>query len=209
MKALLSVLALSAALLSGTAAAQAVPIPEPDAVTYDRMPANTHDPVRLATTGDIAPQEDEPGWDCATMGNKDCGPFTPEDEGEAITPAELAELAAEPQEDEPGWDCTIHGNKICGGTEVTHPNLQEDDPGWNCYVDGNRVCGPDTAGLETDAWSKFTPTVLPAWIQAQGFKASYMGTMQSDAPYLTDSWHTYHPSSIPGYTHVFNIELTK
>jgi hypothetical protein len=191
MKTILTALALAATLLSGAATANAVPIPKPDAMSYDRMPT-THQPVKLATTGTIDPYG------------------TPADEGEAISPAELAELNATPdrcEEDEPCWDCATMGNKICSGTEVTHPNLQEDDLGWDCYLDGNRVCGPQQEGLEAEAWARFTPAVLPADIVAHGYKAAYMGTMPTSAPLLMDSWHAYYPSSKVGYYHVFSITL--
>lgn len=46
-------------------------------------------------------QEDEPGWDCETMGNKSCGTATPAAEDRI-------------EEDEPGFDCRFHGNKKCG-----------------------------------------------------------------------------------------------
>lgn len=43
-------------------------------------------------------EEDEPGWDCTTMGNHQCGaPNNP--------------LGIE--EDEPGWDCRTMGNLRC------------------------------------------------------------------------------------------------
>jgi hypothetical protein len=48
----------------------------------------------IAVSYDIgAPQEDEPGWDCNTMGNRVC--------------------AAPMTEDDPGWDCSVNGNRVC------------------------------------------------------------------------------------------------
>lgn len=43
--------------------------------------------------------EDEPGWDCETMGNKTCGTAATQDHVE---------------EDDPAFDCRLHGNKTCG-----------------------------------------------------------------------------------------------
>jgi hypothetical protein len=182
MKTIFATVALAAAMLmGGAAAANAVDVPKPDSTVAVHAITSW-----ASVTGD------------------------PTDEGEKLTPAELAELAATPdrcEEDEPCWNCATMGNKICSGTEVTHPNLQEDDLGWSCYEDGNLVCGPQQEGLTAEAWARFTPAVLPANIVAHGYKATYMGTMPATAPYLMDSWHAYYPSSIPGLNHVFSITL--
>lgn len=172
----MSVIASLAIALSLFTGAPAISAPADAVLTYDAPTVST-----------VSIHEDEPGWDCATMGNKDCGPFTPEDEGEAISAEELAELAA--------WEASV----------ATAP--QEDEPGWVCYEHGNKVCGPLHEGLESEAWERFAPSVLPDYISALGFKATYVGTIDAGAPLLTDSWHTYHPSSIPGVNHVFSIQL--
>jgi hypothetical protein len=44
-------------------------------------------------------QEDDPGWDCHTMGNRICGTL---------------------QEDDPGWDCNVDGDRICGDPQGIH-----------------------------------------------------------------------------------------
>ncbi len=52
-------------------------------------------------TSGVGCQEDNPCWDCETMGNKDCGP---------------ADTVTEPvcEEDMPCWDCETMGNQVCG-----------------------------------------------------------------------------------------------
>jgi hypothetical protein len=50
--------------------------------------------------------EDQPGWDCATMGNRVCGPvvlLVGDDNGDGVI-----------VEDESGWDCAVMGNRRCG-----------------------------------------------------------------------------------------------
>jgi hypothetical protein len=77
-------------------------------------------------------QEDEPCWNCHTMGNKMCFPAPIMTHAATLTapataPAPDAEIATDTitapaaapapvvcQEDEPCWDCTTMGNKICG-----------------------------------------------------------------------------------------------
>ena len=119
----------SVGLLSTTAAGDA------EVVTPPAEPAPITAPA-TAPAEAPAPAEDEPGWDCATMGNMTCGPVavTPEPEPEpepdpvAVTPEPFPTyeeavpwvpgaphtLPVAPREDEPGFDCRIHGNQMCG-----------------------------------------------------------------------------------------------
>ncbi len=51
-------------------------------------------------------EEDQLGWDCATMGNRVCGPvvlLVGDDNGDGVV-----------VEDESGWDCAVMGNRRCG-----------------------------------------------------------------------------------------------
>lgn len=53
--------------------------------------------------------EDESGWNCATMGNKTCG----SDQGANVLPGD-DNADGVIDEDESGWNCATMGNKICG-----------------------------------------------------------------------------------------------
>lgn len=65
----------------------------------------------------VHPQEDQPGWDCHTMGNRVCGPqsydLTHEDTGdnacwvEKITRAETAEVICGPRGQRPAYTADI------------------------------------------------------------------------------------------------------
>jgi hypothetical protein len=87
---------------------ETVAAPEPEAAVTE--PVAVADPVVAVPAAPVAvaeivtpePEtcmEDEPCWNCETMGNKICG-----------TPASLPVC----MEDEPCWDCETMGNKICG-----------------------------------------------------------------------------------------------
>lgn len=139
-----------------TVHSEPVPVTAPAPGAPEPVPA----PAAPAPAPIGDPNEDEPGWDCATMGNKICGSTYTEavilpDLLYPVTPAPAP--TRDPYEDEPGWDCTIHGNKICGGNEVAAPAPavipatpapafdapMEDEPGWDCRTMGNKICGSD------------------------------------------------------------------
>lgn len=71
--------------------------------TYLTEVATSEAPIRC--------EEDMPCWDCATMGNKQCGPI-----------AQPAQPAIICEEDMPCWDCATMGNKQCG----VDPTMEQD-----------------------------------------------------------------------------------
>lgn len=108
-------------------------------VMYAAPAAAAEPPATVATQAAVvAPvadrcEEDEPCWDCATMGNGICGTASDADEGEQLTAAELAELGATMEPcafDEAAglacyWDATTRGNKqgdsfIWTGTDLIY-----------------------------------------------------------------------------------------
>ncbi|MFE6846554.1 hypothetical protein [Streptomyces sp. NPDC057686] len=86
-------------------------------------------------------EEDEPGWNCHTMGNKRCGTEQP-----ATTVNPDPNNDGRIDEDEPGWDCHTMGNKQCGPNAAV--KIQEDDPRWDCHTMGNKQCGPGAVKVE-------------------------------------------------------------
>jgi hypothetical protein len=171
MKFALATIALAATLITGCGAATAANI----------GPAAPSSPDYLKPTGAAVP---------ACMITDECDP----DEGEAIDPAELIELAAA--------DASV----ASGAPAIT--DKEEDEPGWECYVDGNRICGPATEGLTVEAWERFTPATFPAATLAQAFKVTYHGTAPAGVDLPPSEWHTL-ASSKAGIDHVFSVEVTK
>lgn len=85
-----AILVCTGVLVTGGCSSQGFLPDEPDHATSSPAPATdttvwvppTPSPSQTPTSGLIPPadpiEEDEPGWDCATMGNQDCGtPATP------------------------------------------------------------------------------------------------------------------------------------
>lgn len=93
----------------------AVPVTAP---TAPAIPAAAPAPVRC--------EEDQPCWDCATMGNKICGPATSD----------------QCQEDDPCWDCKTMGNKICGPVDCATLKLGDAWAGVGTYCSTQPITAP-------------------------------------------------------------------
>lgn len=84
-------------------------VAETTTTTTDPAPTTTVQPtttVAQPTTTVDECLEDEPCWDCETMGNRECGP----------APTHTLAPDAEPH---PGFDCTAGGTRLCPQPEYT------------------------------------------------------------------------------------------
>jgi outer membrane biosynthesis protein TonB len=109
-------------------------------------------------------EEDEPCWDCKTMGNKLCGPVAPEPAPAVVAPAPVpAPVAPAPapvkktapapavkapapvkaETPAPAPTKAVEAPVAPAKVEIPAPvRCEEDMPCWDCKTMGNKVCGP-------------------------------------------------------------------
>lgn len=107
---ILSLSALFATSAQPATAAQPATVEAPIEASKDAS-LPTYLPEVTTSEAPIRCEEDMPCWDCATMGNLQCGPI-----------AQPAQPAITCEEDMPCWDCATMGNGICG----TDPTMEQD-----------------------------------------------------------------------------------
>lgn len=139
-------------------------------------------------------QEDEPCWDCQTMGNGQCGNDAAAGQQQQGTQCE---------EDEPCWDCTTMGNKVCGpdaaaGQQVT--KCEEDMPCWDAESMGNESSVPDPA-MVNDAMASYE-SQMGQPTQREGLSLKYVGSTTLEPVDLSATQFTIPSSNIPNLNYV-------
>lgn len=131
MKSFLALAALSVALVGCAVPGEAEPTSEPAAVTV---------PVPVASWSAVEPMEDEPGWDCKTMGNADCGDAVAP-APEPVEPSTSAAPIPAPTTEPVPWEYEEAVPWVPGAPHTGPVAPQEDDPAFDCRVHGNQSCG--------------------------------------------------------------------
>jgi len=136
-----------------------------------------HIPSKLAGC-----EEDNPCWDCRTMGNKICGP----------TPSVTQPLSAP----------ALTLASVTSKAPVTAPHKATSKATHKATITA------PTAKLATEAWAAFSPRVFTASELSKPMRVSYVGTTASpnDLP-NGHEWYTI-PTVRNGHVHhVFEIEF--
>jgi hypothetical protein len=89
--------------------------------------------IRETSTVQTVLQEDDPGWDCATMGNKTCGPNGPTDA--AYLSDAWASFNGEKVADQVG---------LANGFRASYAGTYSTQPDWQGYVVVPSLQYPDT-----------------------------------------------------------------
>jgi len=144
-------------------------------------------PVGVA--GALALVEGDPGWDCTTMGNGDCGP-----DGPALV------------EGDPGWDCETMGNGDCGaesaalsGTLVAPP-YTTDAVVKKCTLLGGVVV-PVTACV-----TKIDPDPQTGAVE---LASSVTSANRAARSFVAVHWSAKHelPTSVPEMNYIIELDL--
>jgi hypothetical protein len=140
-------------------------------------------------------QEDEPCWDCKTMGNLQCGPTSqPAQQG--------TQQGTQCEEDMPCWDCSTMGNKVCGPDAAAQQGTQceEDEPCWDAESMGNGSTVADPAMVE-DAMASYE-SQMGQPTQREGLTLKYVGSTTLEPVDLTATQFTIPSSNIPNLNYV-------
>lgn len=114
--------------------------------------------------------EDEPCWDCATMGNLICGNASPQ-----------PTAATQCEEDMPCWDCATMGNLICGTAATDAPTATvapvQCPAGTLAAEDGSCVNAHfyDAPEMGTDAPFTAVDSPCPVVSPLEGGKGAWAG----------------------------------